>query len=218
MHRMEWLSQGKAVGWFAGVMFIVFAGVILQPGVVRAQSRWLQNVEMITPIKDELVTRALLDTLSSVIQREPVALKRTPDDADTLAYSDLEEALLNAGLDFTSASHLFIGYRLEANQRRFQSHITHLFFIYRPEDIDAVDIPIFYLDAEQPAIDRVLRYSGTPLPYNEVGVQPFREQMVFHKLPESTIVRVSDRVIRDPAEAAAEKRRLMTTIRRFVFN
>lgn len=199
-------------------MLILLAGTVLSPGVVWAQSRWVQNVELVTPVKDEYVTRALLDTLFNVIQREPVALKRTSDDADTLSYSDLEDALLRAGLDFTSASHLFIGYRLEADQRRFQSHITHLFFIYRPEEIDAVDIPIFHLDTEQPAIGRVLQYSGTPLPYNEVGVQPFREQLVFHKLPESTIVRISGQVIRDPAKAAAEKERLLAIIRRFVFN
>ena len=215
---MKWLSEWKAVRWIAGAMLILLAGTVLSPGVVWAQSRWVQNVELVTPVKDEYVTRALLDTLFNVIQREPVALKRTSDDADTLSYSDLEDALLRAGLDFTSASHLFIGYRLEADQRRFQSHITHLFFIYRPEEIDAVDIPIFHLDTEQPAIGRVLQYSGTPLPYNEVGVQPFREQLVFHKLPESTIVRISGQVIRDPAKAAAEKERLLAIIRRFVFN
>ena len=215
---MKWLSEWKAVRWIPGVMFVVFAVTALHPGDVQAQSRWLQNVEFITPVKDEFVTRALLDTLFDVIQREPVALRRTPEDGDTLSYYDLENALSSTGLDFTSASHLFIGYRLEANQRRFQSHITHFFFIYRPEEVDAVDIPIFYLDAEQPAIRRILQYSGTPLPFNEAGLQPFREQLVFHKLPESTIVRVSGRVIRDPAKAAAEMERLLTTIRRFMFN
>ncbi len=211
---MTWLFQS----WIAGVLGVLLAGMILQPGDAWAQSRWVQNVEFITPVKDEYVTRALLDTLFHVIQDEQVALKRTPEDTDTLAYYDLENTLLSDGLDFTSASHLFIGYRLEADQRRFQSHITHFFFIYRPEDIDAFDIPIFYLDAEQPAIRRVLQYSGTPLPFNEAGLQPFSEQLVFHKLPESTIVRVSGRVIRDPAKAEAEMERLLTTIRRFVFN
>ena len=215
---MKWLFEWKAVGWIAGVMLLLLAVTVLQPGIARAQSRWMQNVEFITPVKDEYVTRALLDTLFSVLQHKPVALKRTPDDADTLSYYDLESTLLSTGLDFTSASHLFIGYRLEADQRRFQSHITHFFFIYRPEDIDAVDIPIFYLEADQPAIRRMLQYSGTPLPFNEAGIHPFREQLVFHKLPESTLVRVSGRVIRDPAKAAAEKERLLTTIRRFVFN
>ena len=212
---MKWIPEWKADPWIAGVVLLFL--VVVQAPPALAQSRWVQSVELITPIKDEYVTRALLDSLFEVIQREPIDLKREPGD-EIRSYDEIEGELLDTGLDFTSASHLFIGYRLEANQRRFQSHITHLYFIYRPPDVDAVDTPIFYLDVEQPAIQRVLQYSGTPLAYNEAGIQPFKEQLVFHKLPESTIVRVSGRVIRDPAKAAAEKERLLATIRRFVFN
>lgn len=213
---MKWLTPWKARPCKAGLLFLLGVA-FLWPGQSQAQSRWLQNVEFITPVKDEYVTKALLDALFDTMQDEPMALKRAPDDADTLSYYALENELFDTGLDFTSATHLFIGYRLEANQRRFESTITHLFFIYRPQEDEGVDVPIFYLEVDQPAVQDVLENDGTPLINNEAAVMPFREQLVFHKLPESQIVRVSDRVIRDPQQAAAEKQRLLATIRRFVF-
>ncbi len=201
-----------------GVVLTLFVVCGSRPGVVQAQTRWLQNVELIAPVHEQHVTRALLDTLTYLIQDYEIALKRSPEDTDTLSYTALENALWDKGLDFTSATHLFIGYRLEANQRRFKSEITHLFFIFRPPEIDGLDEPIFYLDATQPAIQRVLNNSGTASRVNEAAIIPFREQLTFHKLPESLVVSIGGRVIRDSTEAAAEKKRLLTTIRRFVFN
>ena len=200
------------------VVLVVLAVSGLWPGLAQAQTRWLQNVELIAPVGEEHVTRALLDTLTYVIQDYDIALKQSAEDTDTLSYMSLENALWDKGLDFSSATHLFIGYRLEANQRRFNSAITHLFFIFRPPDVDGLDEPIFYVDATQPAIQRVLNNSGTASPLNEAAIVPFREQLTFHKLPESTLVSIGGRIIRDPKEAAAERERLMTTIRRFVFN
>ena len=192
--------------------------VSLGPGLVQAQTRWLQNVELITPVREQLVTGALLDTLSDVILRYDVILKRSPEDADTLSYNALESELWTKGLDFTSATHLFVGYRLEANQRRFNAVITHLYFIYRPPEIVGIDEPIFYLDATQSIIQHVLNNSGTSSRFNEAAIIPFREQLTFHKLPESLLVSISGRVIRDSTEAVSEKNRLLSTIRRFVFN
>jgi hypothetical protein len=206
------------VGPWLGYVILAFLLVSgLSPHEARAQSRWLQNVELITPMQQGSTAETLLDTLFYVIQDEPVALKRSPEDATTVDFETLENTLLDEGLDFTSANHLFIGYRLEANQRRFNSEITHLYFIYRSEEADAIDIPIFYLDATQPAIQSTLVNSGTPLALNEAAFLPFSEQLTFHKVPESTIVSVGGRVIRDPAEAAAEKKRLLDIIRRFLF-
>jgi len=201
-----------------GVVLILFVVCGIRPSVVQAQTRWLQNVELIAPVHEQHVTRALLDTLAYVIQDYDLVLKRSPEDADTLSYTALENALWDKGLDFTSATHLFIGYRLEANQRRFTSEITHLFFIFRPLEVDGIDEPIFFLDATQPVIQRVLNNSGTASRINEAAIIPFREQLTFHKLPESLVVSIGGRVIRDEAEAAAEKKRLLATIRRFVFN
>ena len=201
-----------------GVVLTLFVVCGIRPSVVQAQTRWLQNVELIAPVHDEHVTRALLDTLSYVIQDYDLVLKRSPEDADTLSYTALENALWDKGLDFTSATHLFIGYRLQANQRRFTSEITHLFFIFRPLEVDGIDEPIFFLDATQPVIQRVLNNSGTSSRVNEAAIIPFREQLTFHKLPESLVVSIGGRVIRDETEAAAEKKRLLATIRRFVFN
>ncbi len=213
---MKHLSSLTALARRWSVMLVVLAS--LAPGLVQAQTRWLQNVELITPVREQLVTRALLDTLSDVILRYDVVLKRSPEDADTLSYNALESELWTKGLDFTSATHLFVGYRLEANQRRFNAVITHLYFIYRPPEIVGIDEPIFYLDATQPMIQHVLNNSGTSSRFNEAAIIPFREQLTFHKLPESLLVSISGRAIRDSTEAVSEKNRLLATIRRFVFN
>ena len=207
-----------AVRRLCGVVLTLLVVCSIRPGVVQAQTRWLQNVELITPVTEQHVTRALLDTLTFVIQDYDIALKRNPEDADTLSYDTLESELWTKGLDFTSATHLFVGYRLEANQRRFTASITHFFFIFRPPEVDGLDEPIFYVDATQPAIQRVLNNSGTTSRFNEAAVIPFREQLTFHKLPESLVVSIGGRVIRDSTEAVSEKNRLLATIRRFVFN
>ena len=183
----------------------------------QAQTRWLQNVELLTPVEEQLVTGVLLDTLSDVILRTDIALRRSPEDPETLTSATLESELWTKGLDFTSATHLFVGYRLEANQRRFNSEITHLYFIYRPAEVDGIDEPIMYIDATQQAVQRMLNTSGTASTVNQAAFVPFREQLTFHKLPDGTLVSVGGRVIRDQAEAVAEKDRLMATIRRFVF-
>ena len=208
------LKVGLRIGYVI-LVFLLVSGLL--PTETRAQSRWLQNVELITPLQQGSTAETLLDTLFYVIQDNPVKLKRSPEDNTTVDFAALENTLLDEGLDFTSASHLFIGYRLEANQRRFNSEITHLYFIYRPENADAIDIPVFYLDATQPAIQNTLLNSGTPLALNEAAYLPFAEQLTFHKVPESTIVSVGGRVIRDPQEAAAEKKRLLDIIRRFLY-
>lgn len=214
---MKDLLSFKAGPWIGYVILVLLLVAGLTPPEARAQSRWLQNVELITPLQQGSTATTLLDTLFYVIQDHPVKLKRSPEDATPVDFVTLENTLLDEGLDFTSANHLFIGYRLEANQRRFNSQITHLYFIYRPEDADAIDIPIFYLDATQEAIQHTLVNSGTPLSLNEAAFLPFAEQLTFHKVPESTIVSVGGRVIRDPQEAAAEKKRLLDIIRRFLF-
>ncbi len=67
-------------------------------------------------------------------------------------------------------------------------------------------------------IQHVLNNSGTASRLNEAAIIPFREQLTFHKLPESLVVSIGGRVIRDSTEAISEKNHLLSTIRRFVFN
>lgn len=203
--------------WFSvGVVLLLM--LVAGPPKAHAQTRWLQTVEMITPLQDDYVTRALLDSLVAALMYEDLPVKRSPEDTQPMSFVTLEDGLLNEGLDFTSATHLFVGYRLEANQRRFVSDITHLFFIYRPEEAGGIDEPILYLNGDSPIVQRVLERSGTPLPNNEAAVLPFMQQMTFHKLPESVVVKVGGDIIRDENEAAEEKKRLLATIRRFMFN
>lgn len=217
LHLIDHRHRTRAYALALGALLTAFSGLAVLPGEAQAQSRWLQNVELVTPVRDGYVTRALLDTLTYALLDSPEPVRRTPDDATAIPFHALEESLFDDGLDFSSATNLFVGYKLEANQRRFSSNITHLYFIYRPEDGEGLDIPILYLNGTNPIVQRILETSGTPSRLNEAAIHPFIDQMTFHKLPEGTVVSVGGRIIRDPAEAAAEKERLLSTIRRFLF-
>ena len=52
---------------------------------------------------------------------------------------------------------------------------------------------------------------------NEAAFEPFYDQLTFHQLENSTVVAIGGRVIRDPDRAAAERERLLATVRRFIY-
>ncbi|MDX1532445.1 MAG: hypothetical protein R3362_13020, partial [Rhodothermales bacterium] len=116
------------------------------------------------------------------------------------------------------ANRVFITYKLEASQYGYTSNIQDLYFIYRPEVSEDVDVPILYLNAQEPAVQQVILNGGTRLAANEAAFEPFYDQLVFHQLDsDAAVVAVGNRVIRDPAEASAERQRLLATVRRFMY-
>ncbi len=189
------------------------------PQTAQAQSpQWRQTVEVITPVKEDDVTGALLDTLMHVAQRNSLELLRSPDAESKTSFGALEEELLNQGVDFTSANQMFITYRFEADRRGLETTITDLYFIYRPADATGdTDIPIFKLDATDPVIRKTLVESGMQKRTNEVAFEPFHDQLLFHNLPESQLVALGGDVIRDPDEAEKERQRVLRTVRRFLY-
>jgi hypothetical protein len=181
-----------------------------------AQTRWLQTVEVIAPVDEHRPTGALLDSLVQVAERGRVPVRREPDGADQ-SFAALEDQLLNDGLDFTSANRVFLNYRLEATQRGFTSEIESFFFIYRPDGADGLDIPILYVDGHDPAVAELLMNGGMRLETNEAAMEPFYEQVTFHRLRDATVVAVGGRVIRDEARAEAERRRLLAAVQQFIY-
>ena len=182
----------------------------------QAQTRWLQTVQVISPIDDFTVTGAFRDSLIQVIQRGQATLRREPD-GSVLSFRSLEDDLFREGLDFTSANRVFFTYKLEASQRGFHSEIQDIYFIYRPEGFEDVDLPIFYVDGRDPGIRRMIMSGGTQMFANEAAFEPFYDQLTFHQLENSTVVAIGGRVIRDPDRAAAERERLLATVRRFIY-
>ena len=197
-------------------LFLLALVSLLGIETAHAQTRWLQTVEVIAPVDDYGVTGVFRDSLIQVMQRGNVELRREPDSA-TRTFRSLEDDLFGEGLDFTSANRVFLTYRLEASQRGYTSEIEKIYFIYRPEGFDDVDMPIFYVSGKDPAVRRLIMSGGTQMLANEAAFEPFYDQLTFHHLEESTVVSVGGRLIRDPDKAARERERLLATVRRFIY-
>lgn len=197
---------------------ILFSALVLfgVASTAQAQTRWLQTVQVITPVDDFNVTGAFRDSLIQVAARGQATLRREPD-SPVKSYRSLEDDLFSEGLDYTSANQVFITYKLEASQRGFTSEIVDVHFIYRPEGFEDVDLPIFYVLGDDPGVRRMIRSGGTQMFANEAAFEPFYDQLTFHQLENSTVVAIGGRVIRDPERAQAERERLLATVRRFTY-
>ncbi|MCB0719802.1 MAG: hypothetical protein KDD65_15245 [Bacteroidetes bacterium] len=191
--------------------------VLLCAGSAQGQSRWQQTVQAITPVRSQHITGALLDSLIAVSERSDVHVRRSPDDATDHSITELEDILIDEGLDITSANRMFVTYRYEADQRSFKTDILELYFIYRPEEYEDADTPIALVDATQPVVRNMLVSNGTTLATNEAVFEPFWDQLRLHQLEDGTVVKVGNKVIRDEDEAAREKQKILSIIRRFLY-
>ena len=183
-----------------------------------AQGRWRQTVEIIAPVEDEGVTKTLLDSLVTTLNRSNISVQREREEgAQKMSMNALENQLYNQGLDISSANQVFLTYTLTGDQRGFGSEISEMYFVYRPVEYDDVDEPILYVDATDPAVQELLLNSGTVDPMNQEAFLPFNDQMMVHQLDKSVVTRFGDRIIRDEKEARQTRRDLLATIARFVY-
>ena len=145
-------------------------------------------------------------------------MKRAPEDEAEVSLEELDNQILDEGLDYSSATHVFITYQYEATQLGLETDILSMYFIFRPFEGNENDIPILYLDATHPSVRNTLVSNGTQLRVNEAAFLPFWDQLMINKLPsESQLVTVGGEIIRDPEEAAQEKAQLLNTIRQFMY-
>lgn len=185
-------------------------------GTAHAQTRWLQTVQVIAPVDDFNVAGVFRDSLMQAVQRGQITLRREPDGQE-MGFRALEDELFSEGLDYTSANQVFVTYKLEASQRGFQSQIQDIYFIYRPEGFEDVDLPILHVDGRDPAVRRVIVSGGTQMFENEAAFEPFYDQLSFHQLEDATVVAIGGRVIRDPERQVKERERLLATVQRFIY-
>ncbi len=199
------------------VLFALLAVAGYSTKSASAQSRWLQTVEIITPVTADDITVALLDSLVDSVDRREVMIRRAPDDSTRYSVADLADHLYSDGLDFSSANQVFITYRFEANQRRFKSDILSLYFIYRPEEFEDTDVPIAFFDATHPVIRNVLVGKGTRLETNEAVFEPFWDKLQFHQLDQGLVTSIGGRVVRSEELAVSERTRIVGIIRQFLY-
>lgn len=183
------------------------------------QAQWQKTVKVIAPVEQGIVTRALTDSALALVEAQDRRVRRAPQSDTTVTLPTIEEALSKEGLAPTSATHVFITYRFTYSEGRLHRDILNLHFIYRPSAEQGEDIPILYLDLTKDGLYRTLLVEkGTPVHINEAAFRSFEEQIVFHSLKDTaTVVQVGNRVIRDAEQAASEKKRIMKTVRRLVY-
>lgn len=178
------------------------------------QADWQRTVEVIVPVKEGLVTRALTDSVVAMVEAQALSPRRAPQSDTTAPLEEIETALSDEGLALTSATHVFITYRFTQNSGRLRRRILDLHFIYRPSAEQGEDIPILYLDlSEDDLHQRLLAEKGTPVRINEAAFRSFEEQIGLSELQdEATVVRIGNQIIRDAEEAATAKRQILRTI------
>lgn len=207
----------KRAGGIATLAVVLF--LFIMPRDAQAQ-RWLQTTQVIAPVEMNSPTRALLDTLVSVIDRsDSLMVKRSPDTTTRIPVSELENELLNSGIGLTSANNVFIDYRFEVNRDGFEESITELFFIFRPPGTGEEDIPVMHLSANDDWVRDVLRNKGTTLVSNEAALRPFGDQISFAKIVrerDARIVEIGDRTVREGFDA--KKRQLVDKITRLTYS
>lgn len=184
-----------------GLLCLALVLLLFVPTEAQAQ-RWLKTTQMIAPVEADTPTRALLDTLVSVIDRtDSLMVKRSPDATEKLPVESLREMLINQeGIGLTSANQVFINHRFEVDRDGFTERVTELFFVYRPPSAGEEDIPIMYLNATSDWVRRTLTENGTTLASNEAAMMPFSDQLAFVRLLRGQnvqIVQVGNRTVRE---------------------
>ena len=205
------MQYGKGKG-----SLLLLAGLVVCSSAI-GQSRWKQTVQAITPVVQDEITGALLDSLVQVADRQAVPVRRSPDYEESMSVMELSDTLLDEGLDVLSANQVFITYEYEADPRSFKQEIVELYFIYRPVEYEDADIPIALVDARHPVVRNMLVSNGTRLESNEAVFEPFWDQLRLHQLESGTVVKVGGKILRDEAEATREKQRILKIIQRFLY-
>jgi len=199
---------------------LCLAVLLLPISESAGQAQWQKTVKVIVPVEEGTVTRALTDSVVKMVEAQNSEVRRTPQSDTTTTLSAIREALSDEGLALTSPTHVFATYRFTQERGRLQRDILDLHFIYRPSAEQGEDIPILYLDLTEDGLYRkLLVEQGTPVRANEATFRSFEEQVAFHNLlGTARVVRVGNRIIREPEQAATEKKRIMSTIRKLAYN
>jgi hypothetical protein len=182
----------------------LLGGLLLSFGLlapsVHAQE-WAQEVQIITTVGYGEDLHVFVDSLSDALGRNPdVQVKREPQDEATVSFAELREELLRDGVDLNSATHAFIRYRFELETgSEIVETIEELYFIFRGRE-DRSDLPILYVDTQEPVVNNLIRRSGVPSPVNLKAIRTFRDMLAFPYLnarQETAMVEISGRAVRE---------------------
>lgn len=201
---------------FGRLVTLLLPTLLVPTADSAAQPDWQRTVEVIAPIEEGVITRALTDSVVAAAKAGELPIQRSPE-SDTTTLSPVQEALSGEGLALNSATHVFITYRYQLRKSNLRREILDLYFIYRPSEGE--DIPILYVDLTKDNLyHNLLVEKGTPSPINEVVSTPFAEQIGFHKLRDDvTVTRVGGQIIRDENQSSAVKERILARVRTLTY-
>jgi hypothetical protein len=182
---------------------VLLLGVIAGPALGQ---QWRQEVQIITPIQFNDPTHVLLDSLAAVLDRTPDLQVRRTADSSAMSYAALRESLYADGVDLRSATHAFIRYRFDLTEQGsgIIETIKDVTFIFRLDE-SREDLPILYLDTQDPAVSDLLLNRGIPSPVNMLSVTPFRQLLAYpfiNERNETAVVEFGGRTIREGDNAA----------------
>lgn len=200
------------------LLSLLMIGCLAMGASDATAQRWLQTSQLLTEIKQDKPTRALLDTLVQVIDRsDSVKVKRTEQATDQVSLSSLRDKLINnQGIGLTSANYVFIDYRFEIENRGFEESIESFQFVYRPPGGTEEDIQMMYIDASDSWVKNILQNKGTTLVTNEAALKTFSDQLAFARLvQDGKIVEIAGKTVREGFER--KKRQLVQKIQRLTY-
>jgi hypothetical protein len=205
---------GRSVGLFGVLLVALLIGL---PRPAHGQL-WLQTARVVTPVEQGPL-RVMLDSLTSVMERRGVEVRRAPDQDSTMTVTALQNQLIEEeGIGINSANHAFVDYRfsIESGQS-FRQRVSHLHFVFRPGPTQA-DISVLSLNAQAPWMQEFLREKGLTLPTNEAAFIPFQRHLGFAQIArpdETQIVEIGGRTVREGFEE--EKEDLIRKVERLTY-
>lgn len=187
----------RFVSLLAGTLFLV---LVFASTPLHAQE-WQQEVQIITSLENGDPVSVMLDSIVSVLDRNPdTRVRRSPQDSTATPFHALQDELYEDGIDPKSATHAFIRYRfdLRGEGNAMVETIKDIYFISRFNESYS-DVPLLYVSTSDPAVNNMLISSGIPSEVNMKSFTAFRKMVAFpviNRRSESTVVEMGGRALR----------------------
>lgn len=168
--------------FFSLLAVSVCLGLSLFAGNVHAQ-QWGDPIQVVTPIEYDSPIKALLDSLTAVLERNPdLQVRRAPNDEPT-SVEEIETALLDDGLTLGSASHVFLSYRFALVGGRVAETLDEMQFVYNESDAQQIHT-LLHVSTAESAVSKVLTEHGFARGSNLNATTSFRKLTSFPVLGE----------------------------------
>lgn len=175
--------------------------VLLAGGARPAHGQlWLQTARVVTPVEQGPL-RVMLDSLTSVLERRGLEVRRSPESDTTMSVSALRNRLIEEqGIGINSANYVFIDYRFAiGNEGSLEQGVTNVHFVFRPGP-NQNDVSVLSLGTQANWVRSFLRQKGTVLPANEAAFIPFRRHLGFPEVArqeQTQIVEIGGQTVRE---------------------